>query len=81
MTESIKIFWNRIGKRKRYWLPVIFFTISTFGYSVFSRTISVDDLATDYYFGSGHQMISAGRWGMNLLIRLSAIPLRSPASD
>ena len=81
MTESIKLFWEQVGKKKSYWIPVLFFVIASYGYSVFSRTIGIDDMASDLYVGSGHEMISAGRWGMNVLTALAAIPRPSPASD
>ncbi len=81
MIDSIKLFWNDIGKRKSFWIPVLFFSISTYGYSVFSRTVGIDDLASDLYIGSGQVMIAAGRWGMNLTNFLAAIPRLSPASD
>lgn len=81
MLESIRQFWNSIGRKKGYWVPVLFFSISTYGYSIFSRTIGIDDLASDIYIGSGHVMIAAGRWGMVLWNKLAAIPRLSPASD
>ena len=81
MTESIKLFWNQIGKKKSYWIPIMFFTISSYGYSVFNRTVGIDDLAADLYVGSGHVMIAAGRWGMNVWTKLAAIPRLTPASD
>lgn len=81
MVHSIHFFWNRIGRRKCFWIPVLFFTISTYGYSIFSRTISIDDLASDVYVGSGQVMIAADRWGMNVTSFLDAIPRVSPASD
>ena len=81
MLESIRQFWNNIGRKKSYWVPVLFFSISTYGYSIFSRTIGIDDLASDIYIGSGHVMIAAGRWGMVLWNKLAAIPRLSPASD
>ena len=81
MLESIKTFWICIGRRKNFWIPVLFFTFSTYGFSIFSRTIGIDDLSSDLYVGSGHVMIAAGRWGMNLTSFLDAIPRLSPASD
>ena len=81
MLESIRQFWNNIGRKKSYWVSVLFFSISTYGYSIFSRTIGIDDLASDIYIGSGHVMIAAGRWGMVLWNKLAAIPRLSPASD
>ena len=81
MTESIRLFWISIGKKKSYWMPLLYFTISMYVFSTFSRTIGVDDLVADYYVGSGHAMIAAGRWGMNLTSILDAIPIISPASD
>lgn len=81
MIETVSLFWDKIGKRKQYWIPVLFFTISTYGFSVFSRTISIDDLASDYYIGNSHAMIGSGRWGMDLWPKLAGIPVLSPASD
>ena len=81
MLESIKTFWNRVGKKEGFWIPVLFFTISTYGFSIFNRTVGIDDLAADLYVGSGNVMIAAGRWGMILWNKLAAIPRLSPASD
>ena len=81
MNDSFRLFWTSIGRRKSYWIPILFFTISTYGFSIFSRTISIDDLAADIYVGSGNVMIAAGRWGMKLTSFLDAIPRLSPASD
>ena len=81
MLESIKTFWNRVGKKEGFWIPVLFFTISTYGFSIFNRTVGIDDLAADLYVGSGNVMIAAGRWGMVLWNKLTAIPRLSPASD
>lgn len=81
MIDSVREFWNSIGRRKRYWIPVLFFTISSYGYSVFNRTIGIDDLASEIYTGSGNVMIAAGRWGMTLWRIIDAIPILSPAAD
>ena len=78
MAKSLR---GRIWIWKSYWIPVLFFFFFSYGYSVFSRTIGIDDMASDLYVGSGHEMISAGRWGMNVLTALAAIPRPSPASD
>ena len=66
MLESIKTFWNQVGRKNGFWIPVLFFTISTYGFSIFNRTVGIDDLAADLYVGSGNVMIAAGRWGMIL---------------
>ena len=81
MLESIKTFWNQVGRKNGFWIPVLFFTISTYGFSIFNRTVGIDDLAADLYVGSGNVMIAAGRWGMILWNKLAAIPRLSPASD
>ena len=81
MINSIKVFWNTIGRRKSYWIPILFFTITTYGFSIFNRTIGIDDLASEIYTGSGNVMIAAGRWGMNLWKIIAAIPILSPAAD
>lgn len=81
MIASLRVFWNNIGRRKSFWIPILFFSISTYGFSVFNRTIGIDDLASELYIGSGHVMIAAGRWGMVLWNKLAAIPRVSPASD
>lgn len=81
MINSTKQFWESVGKKKSFWIPVLFFTIASYGFSVFNRTVGVDDLASDLYIGSGHVMIAAGRWGMVLWNKLVAIPRLSPSSD
>jgi len=64
---QVKEFYAVVGKKVSYWLPVLLITILSYGFSLFNRTVSIDDLAGDVYTGSGNAMIAANRWGMNLL--------------
>lgn len=68
--NEIKDFYHKIGSRKEYYLSLLIISILSFGFSIFNRTVSIDDLFTDYYVGSGKLMISATRWGFTLYAAL-----------
>lgn len=78
---GIKNFYHDIAKDKRYWLPCMFFMILSYGFSAFSRTLSIDDLARIYYVGRGSGMIAATRWGISFWSRLFSTTLYTPFID
>lgn len=63
-------FYRDVASKVQYWLPVILIAVLSYGFSVFNRTVSIDDLSRDYYNGSGHAMIRATRWGMDFWAKL-----------
>ncbi len=72
MLDELKNFYNIVVKRVSYWLPLLFFTVLAYGFSIFNRTVGIDDLSRDYYIGSGHAMIAGTRWGMPLWLKIFA---------
>ena len=63
MKQSILDFYENIGKKKWYWIPLILLAVGAFGYSLTCRTVSIDDLRVQYYYSSEYYMISGGYWG------------------
>ena len=55
-------FYDNIGKKIQFWLPVLIIAFSAFGFSIFNRTINWDDLLRQHYF----DQTLLGRWGMNV---------------
>jgi hypothetical protein len=80
MKEVVKSFYNDVVKRIEYWLPILFFTVTAYGFSIFNRTISGDDLRRDFYLGNGKVMLS-GRWGMVLWAKVLGLIDFSPFID
>lgn len=54
-------------QRKRFVICVLLTAILSYGFAAMNMTISVDDLHSDYYIGSGQTMLGAGRFTMTLL--------------
>ena len=71
--ESVNAFYNTVLIKKEFYLPIIFFSILSYGYSLFSRTVSADDLARSYYI-EGNKMIASFRWGHSLSSYLFSSP-------
>ena len=67
MTDSIKTFYSDIINKKRFWVPLLFFALVGYSFSIYNKTVGVDDLMWDYY---KNYMLS-GRWGMIVWIRLT----------
>ena len=58
--EEVKSFF----KNKPFILFYVLFAVISFGFSMTNDTISIDDMAHDYYVGSGQNMLAAGRFGI-----------------
>lgn len=78
MCTVLKDFYNNIGKKVSFWLPLILFSIAGYGFSICNRTVSVDDLAGDVYLGSQKAMLAATRWGQVFWMKVVSIPVFSP---
>ena len=50
----ISDFLNKVAFKKRYYLPLIFISFVSYGFSLFNRTVSIDDLAQDLYLSLIH---------------------------
>ena len=69
LRNSLESFYNNVGKRILYWLPILLLSLLSYWFSVSQQTIGIDDLRRDYYLGSQATKLS-GRWGMILWTRL-----------
>ena len=70
MKDIISDFLNKVAFKKRYYLPLIFISFVSYGFSLFNRTVSIDDLAQDLYYGAGNLKIKGLRWGQVLINRI-----------
>lgn len=69
---DIVTFYNDILSKKRYYVPILFFAIVGYSFSIYNRTVGIDDFSRDINVGSGNRMLS-GRWGMILWNKLVGI--------
>lgn len=68
--DELKDFYEEYASKPRYYALVLMSLIISYGYSMFSRTISVDDLSQYLYYGSGNTKLASFRWGATLCNRL-----------
>lgn len=66
----ISDFLYEVAFKKRYYLPLLFITFISYAFSIFNRTVSIDDLAQDLYYGAGDLKIKGLRWGQVLINRI-----------
>lgn len=79
--ERFLHFYKSIICKKRFYLPILFYSIVAYSFSIYNRTISIDGLLGDYTVGdSGCSMLS-GRWGMVVWCRLLDIMGFDPFID
>lgn len=71
MKESCS-FYRLIISKKLFYLPITLFAIIGYSFSIYNRTVGIDDFTRDINIGSGHRML-AGRWGMILWHKLVGI--------
>lgn len=57
-------------KHKGYIFSLVLAALISFGYAAVNTTVSIDDTRGDYYLGSGHVMLSAGRFGMTFFSKI-----------
>ena len=62
-------FYKTILGRKLFFLPIVFFSLLGYSFSIYNRTVGIDDFTRDINLGSGNRMLS-GRWGMILWNKL-----------
>ena len=62
-------FYRLVISRKLFNLPIVLFAIVGYSFSIYNRTVGVDDFTRDINIGSGNRMLS-GRWGMILWNKL-----------
>ena len=69
---DLKLFWEDVVSKKRFYLPLLFFSIVGYSFSIYNRTVGIDDFTREVNLGSGNRMLS-GRWGMILWNKLVGI--------
>ena len=80
MKQVLKNFYNDIGRKKRFWMPVFFVTWASFGFSIMNRTVSIDDLATELYV-DGNIWLSEYRWGGVIWKKMTTYAICTPYLD
>ena len=70
--STIRSFFADVVLRPAYYIPVLFLSFVGFGFSVISRTYSIDDPARHLYFGDHYGKIAGLRWGQHLIVRIFA---------
>ena len=68
--ELIKEYIQNIVSDKRYYFPIIIFTIISYGFSLFNRTVFLDDLAQYVYYGEPNHKLKSLRWGQFIANRI-----------
>lgn len=76
MTDFIS-FYKSILSKKRFWLPLLFFALVGYSFSIYNRTVSVDDLFREYHM----TYMLSGRWGMVVWMELMGLVQYSPFID
>lgn len=69
------LFYKSILSNRKFYIPVLFYTIVSYSFSIYNRTVNIDDLMREFNLGSGNRMLS-GRWGFvlwNKIVGLNAV--------
>lgn len=77
MTDFIS-FYKCILNKKRFWLPLLFFALVGYSFSIYNRTVSPDD-----FFSESHDVtyILSGRWGILVWQKLTGLAYAVPFID
>lgn len=77
MTDFIR-FYNDILSKKRFWIPLLFFALVGYSFSICNRTVGTDD-----FFWESHDVnyMLSGRWGMVVWLKLTGLMHASPFID
>lgn len=59
----IKQYISSVVSSKIFYIPLIIFSIISYSFSLFNRTLFLDDLAQDVYYGTYNHKLRALRWG------------------
>lgn len=70
--KDLLFFYNYILARKRFYLPVLLYAVVGYSFSIYNRTVNIDDLMREFNIGSGNRMLS-GRWGFIIWNKLFGI--------
>lgn len=77
MTDFIS-FYKDILSKKHFWLPLFFFALVGYSFSIYNRTVSPDD-----FYLETHDVtyFLSGRWGMIVWLKLTGLTHASPFID
>lgn len=78
MRNLISDFCIDILNKKRFWLPLLFFTSVGYSFSIFNRTVSPDDFI---FVTHDVTHFLSGRWGMVVWLKLLGLMRVSPFID
>ena len=69
MRECIIDFYEKIGKRKLFYVPLLFITILCYGFIIFNRTSSIDCLSDSYYYNPRmmSSVVAGRRWFLQII--------------
>ena len=79
--NQFALFYKRIICQRQFYLPVLFFTIIGYSFSIYNRTVSIDGLMGEYTVGSKGTGMLSGRWGMVVWCRILGIMGFDPFVD
>lgn len=68
--KEIVDFYKNVVKNKLYYFPIFLCTLIAYSFSMFNKSVSVDDLAQSYYYKFGGVKDVSYRWGQVLCNRL-----------
>ena len=71
------LFYKDVVCRKAYFIPVLFFSIVGYSFSVYNRTVSIDDILRHYTIENGIR----GRWGGYVFVNVLGITEFDPFID
>ena len=80
MRRILRDFYRDIASRKSFWVPLVFLTYGTFGFSMLQRTVGADDLATGLYV-DGTLWLQELRWGAVLWKKIFSFGEYVPFAD
>lgn len=69
MHTLVKEFQEKIAGRRAFWIPLLFYTFGSYGFSMLNRTVGADDLATPLYVNDT-VWLQELRWGAVLWKKL-----------
>ena len=75
--KNIVSFYKDVICQRAYIIPLLFFSIISFGFSVFNRTVSIDDILRHYAINNSIR----GRWGGYLYANILGITEFDPFID
>ena len=70
VAEYLLSFYKKVVCKKEYYMPVVLSLLVSYSFSVFNRTVSVDDAAQRIYYANDGYKIRGLRWGQFLINRL-----------